>query len=223
MALTIVILIIFTALLMFYVERTCEKILLRQFGHELFLAVVNANRLGFPFLRKALKEFDVPVDYLRVRMQLKCDFIALTYLLQYACNPRRRFSYEERLLAMYFRAVFLVLITSHALGLSEKAAALKLASILEYFANVLSERRAWKAEIDVMVEDNSTVFLVYPLSDAAREWFDMNMSRNTRRLGDIQFVEPRHLYDLVEAMLDSGLWVVWSPTPKIRPVDRRVA
>ena len=44
--------------------------------------------------------------------------------------------------------------------------------------------------IDVMVEDNDTVFLAYPLSDAAREWFDMNMSRNTQRLGNIQFVEP---------------------------------
>ena len=64
--------------------------------------------------------------------------------------------------------------------------------------------------IDVMVEDNGTVFLVYPLSDAARDWFDMNTLRNTQTLGDIQFVEPRHLYDLVEAMLHSDLRVAWS-------------
>jgi hypothetical protein len=58
-------------------------------------------------------------------------------------------------------------------------------------SNVLGEQRAWKAEIDVMVEDNGTVFLVYPLSDAARECLDTNMFSNTQRLGDIQFVEPR--------------------------------
>jgi hypothetical protein len=111
---------------------------------------------------------------------------------------------------MYFRAVFFALAIRHKVGLCEKVALLKLTSILEYFANVLGERRAWRVEIEVMVEDNGTIFLVYPLSDSAQEWFDLNTSRNTQRLGDIRFVEPRHLYDLVEAMLDSDLWVVWS-------------
>ena len=63
---------------------------------------------------------------------------------------------------MYFKAVFFALAIRHKVGLSEKAALLKLTSILEYLANVLGERRSWKAEIDVMVEDNGTVFLVYP-------------------------------------------------------------
>jgi hypothetical protein len=188
----------------------CQRILRREFGEEFFLAVVNANRLGFPFVRKALEEFDVPVDYERSRMRLKCDFLALTYLIENACNAQGRFSKEERLLRMYFKAVFFALAIRHKVGLSEKAALLKLTSILEYFANVLGERRSWKAEIDVMVEDNGTVFLVYPLSDAARDWFDMNTLRNTQTLGDIQFVEPRHLYDLVEAMLHSDLRVAWS-------------
>ena len=38
----------------------------------------------------------------------------------------------------------------------------------------------------------------------------MNRLRKTQTLGDIQFVEPRHLYDLLEAMLDSDLGVAWS-------------
>lgn len=140
MFISVVILIVAAALLMFYLQATCQKILRRQFGHEFFHAVVNANRLEFPFVREALEEFDVPVDYPRFRMQLKCDFLALTYLLKHACNTQRRFSHQERLLAMYFRAVFLMLIIAHTLGLNERATVLKLTSILEYFANVLGER-----------------------------------------------------------------------------------
>jgi hypothetical protein len=170
---------------------------MRQFGHE------------FPFFRKALEEFNVPVNYPRVCMKLKCDFLALTYLLKVTCKQRPR----ERLLAVYFRANFVVLIIAHRLGLNEGAVVLKLTSILEYFANVLGER-PWRAEIDVMVEDNGTVFLVCPLSDAAREYLDMNMLGNTQRLGDIRFVEARHLHDLIGAMLDRGLWVEFSPPQK---------
>jgi hypothetical protein len=136
----IIIFVFSIALLMFYLQATCERILRREFGQEFFHSVVNANRLEFPFVRKALEEFNVPVDYERFRMQLKCDFLALTYLLKNAGNARRRFSKEERLLRHYFRAVFFVLMISHKMGLNERTAVLKLTSILEYFANVLGER-----------------------------------------------------------------------------------
>jgi hypothetical protein len=140
MILAIIILILSIALLMFYLQATCQRILRREFDHEFFHSVVNANRLEFPFVRKALEEFDVPVDYERFRMQLKCDFLALTYLLKNAGNAKRRFSKDERLLRMYFRVVFSLLWFKHRMGLSERAAVLKLTSILEYFANVLGER-----------------------------------------------------------------------------------
>jgi hypothetical protein len=140
MFIDVVMLIICAALVMFYFQATCQRILRREFGHEFFHSVVNANRLEFPFVRKALEEFEVPVDYERFRMQLKCDFLALTYLLKNAGNTKRRFSKEERLLRMYFRVVFLLLWFKHRMGLSERAAVLKLTSILEYFANVLGER-----------------------------------------------------------------------------------
>jgi hypothetical protein len=136
----IVILIFSSALLMFFLQSVCQTILRREFGHEFFHSVVNANRLEFPFVRKALEEFDAPVDYERFRMQLKCDFLALTYLLKNACNAKRRLSREERLLRMYFKAVFFALWLRHKVGLRERAAILKLTSILEYFANVLGER-----------------------------------------------------------------------------------
>ncbi|HTG59070.1 MAG TPA: hypothetical protein VMG63_06645 [Terriglobia bacterium] len=128
------------ALLMFYFLDTCKRILRREFGHEFFHSVVNANRLEFPFVRKALEEFNAPVDYERFRMQLKCDFLALTYLLKNAGNAKGRLSKEERFLTWYFNAVVLKLIITHWLRLSERAAVLRLTSILEYFANVLGER-----------------------------------------------------------------------------------
>jgi len=73
-------------------------------------------------------------------LTLKCDFLALTYLLKNAANVNQRYSYEERLLILYFKLVFAWLVTSHWLKLRETAAALKLTAILEYFANVVGER-----------------------------------------------------------------------------------
>ena len=137
---SVVILIVSTALLPFYLHETCKRILRREFGHDVFLPVVNANRLEFPFIRKVLEEFDVPVDYPRFRVQLMSDFLVLTYLLKNACNPRRRLSNDERLLCIYFVLVFLVLIIAHTLRFNERAVVLKLTLILEYFANVVGER-----------------------------------------------------------------------------------
>ena len=97
-------------------------------------------------MRKALEEFDVPVDYRHVRMQFKTDFLALTYLLRNVRDAKVFFAKERlkeelfvRELRWYFRAVFLVLWIKHRMGPSERAAVLKLTSILEYFANVLGE------------------------------------------------------------------------------------
>jgi hypothetical protein len=140
MFLAALILILSTALFFFYFQATCQKILRRQFDREYFLAIVNANRLEFPSVRKALEEFDVPVDYPRLRMMLKCDFLALTYLLKNAANLQQRYSSEERLLMIYFRFVFLSMLTRHLLRLREKPAILKLTVILQYFANVLGQR-----------------------------------------------------------------------------------
>ncbi len=134
------ILICSTALLFFYLQATCHNILRRQFDQEYFQFIVNANRLEFPYVRKALEEFDDPLDHARTRMMLKCDFLALTYLLKNAANVNQRFSREERLLMLYFRTTFLSLIVRHLAGLREKPAILKLTSVLQYFANVVGQR-----------------------------------------------------------------------------------
>jgi hypothetical protein len=134
------ILIVSSALLFFYLQAVCHRVLRRQFTQEFFQTIVNANRLEFPSVRRSIEDFGSPVEYPRLTLTLKCDFLALTYLLKNAANINQRYSYEERLLIIYFKLVFVSLVTRHWLKLRETPAALKLTSILEYFANVVGER-----------------------------------------------------------------------------------
>jgi hypothetical protein len=140
MILATLILILSTAMFFFYFQATCQKILRRQFDREYFQSIANANRFEFPSLRKALEEFNAPVDYPRLRMMLKWDFLALTYLLKNAANVSQRYSKEERLLILYFRWQFLSLAVRQLLKLGEKKAILRLTSVLQYFANVVGQR-----------------------------------------------------------------------------------
>jgi hypothetical protein len=140
MIVAVLILILSTALFFFYFQVTCQKILRRQFDREYFQSIANANRLEFPSLRKSLEEFGPPVDYSRLRMMLKCDFLALTYLLKNAANVNQRYSHEERLLILYFRWQFLSLAVRRLLRVGENKAILKLTSVLQYFANVVGQR-----------------------------------------------------------------------------------
>jgi hypothetical protein len=134
------ILILSTGLFFFYLQVTCQKILRRQFDREYFHSIVNANRLEFPSLRKSLEEFGAPIDYPRLRMMLKCDFLALTYLLKNAANVNQRYSRQERLLILYFRWQFYSLAVRRLLRVGEKKAILRLTSVLQYFANVVGQR-----------------------------------------------------------------------------------
>ena len=134
------ILIVSTGLFGFYLQAVCQRILRRQFAQEFFQSIVNANRLEFPSVRKSIEALNSPVEYPRLTLTLKCDFLALTYLLKNAANINQRYTYEERLLIVYFKLVFASLITCHWLKLSERPAVLKLAKILEYFANVVGQR-----------------------------------------------------------------------------------
>ena len=140
MVLSALILILSTAFFFFYLQATCQRILRQQFDREYFLAIVNANLLEFPAVRRTLGDFNAPVDYPRLRMMLKCDFLALTYLLKNAANVHQRYSLKERLLMFYFRLVFASLITRHWLRVGEKPAILKLTVILQYFANMVGQR-----------------------------------------------------------------------------------
>jgi len=128
------------AMVFFYFQATCLKILRRQFDQECFQSIAKVIRLEFPSLRKSLEEFGVPVDYRQLRRTLKSDFFALIYLLKNAANVNQRFSNEERLLLLYFRWQLLSLAVRRLLKAGETKTILRLTSVLEYFANVVGQR-----------------------------------------------------------------------------------
>jgi len=134
------VLILSTGLFFFYLQVACNKILGRQFAQAFWQVIVKANGLEFPLVRKASEGCGVPMEYPRLMMTLRCDFLALTYLLKNAANVNQRYSHEERLLILCFKLVSVSLVTRHWLRLRETPAALKLTAILEYFANVVGER-----------------------------------------------------------------------------------
>jgi hypothetical protein len=140
MYVAVLILILSSALFFFYFQTICQKILATEFDRDYFLAIVNANRLEFPSVRKAVEEFDAPVDYARFAMMLKCDFLALTYLLKNAANAKHKYTLHDRLLILYFQGTYFLLQVRHLLRLDEKSPILLLTRILQYFGNVVGRR-----------------------------------------------------------------------------------
>ncbi|MGC9997025.1 MAG: diguanylate cyclase [Terriglobia bacterium] len=132
----------------FIIRGVCKRILLRQSGRTYFQSIANANRLEFPSLRKSLEEFGAPVDYSRLRMMLKCDFLALTHLLKNS-SLNRRYSNEERLLRVYFRFQFFSLALRHSLRLGEKKTILRMTLILQHFANLVGPRSSATHGFDI--------------------------------------------------------------------------
>jgi hypothetical protein len=133
-------LILSTGPLFFCLRAVCQKVLARQFPPEFSRSIVNTIRLEFPSVLKAIEDSGSPGEFSRLKENLQCDFLALTYLLKNAANLHRRFSYEDRLLILYFRLLFAALVARHGLKLRETPAALELTAILQYFANVIGER-----------------------------------------------------------------------------------
>jgi hypothetical protein len=140
MILTWLILTLSIAMVFFYFQATCQRILRRHFDQEYFRSIANVIRLEFPSLREALEESRASFDYSRLPKALKCDFLALTHLLRDTADMKPGYSKEQRLLMVYFRVQFLSLAVRHSLRVGERKAALRLTSILQYFANVIGQR-----------------------------------------------------------------------------------
>jgi hypothetical protein len=140
MILAAFILILSTAFFFSYCQGVCQRILRREFDQELFWTIANANRLEFPSIRKAIEEFGAPADDPRIRVMLKRDYVALTYLLKNVAKTSKRYSTEERILVLYCRLLFMSLGVFHVLKLEEKATILRMTSVLQYLANVVVQR-----------------------------------------------------------------------------------
>ena len=135
-----IVLVVSAGLFFFYLQAFCEKVLQRGFTKEYFQSIVNANRLEFPSVRRAIENFGDPIEYSRLKVTLNRDFLILTYLLKNAVNIHQRCTGEERLLILYFRVLFISFVARHWLRWGENLAVLKLTAILEYFANVVGQR-----------------------------------------------------------------------------------
>lgn len=153
MVMACLILVFSTALFFFYCQVTIQKILRRAFDHASFQALAAANHLEFPALRNAFEEADASADYARMRMNIKCDYAALTYMLKNASNIRQGYSHEERLLMLHFRLHLVSLTVRHMLRLCEKPAVVSLASILQYFGNVVGARMNSLRSADLSISD----------------------------------------------------------------------
>lgn len=133
------ILILSTALFFFYIQTLCDKILRRELSRPYFREILGAIELDYPRVRKALS-VNAPTDYLQMRLALKCDFLALTYLVKNANPRRRRFSAQEKILVVYFRVLLFWLAFRHVLHFREKECVIQLTVILRHFANLVGER-----------------------------------------------------------------------------------
>jgi hypothetical protein len=141
MILAALILITSAALLVFYLQTLCERIVRREFKHPYYKLIANTNGLEFPAVRAALEGNGQGVRYERLRLALGCDYRALTYLLHKVEAPATsRSSFEEHLLSLYCHLLFFAMTLRHFLRLQVKPSALKLAITLEYFANVVGHR-----------------------------------------------------------------------------------
>jgi hypothetical protein len=149
----LLILVISTGLFFFYLQATCQRILRREFEQDFFRFIVKANSLEFPLVRKDVETFGAPANYPLLARTLKCDFLALAYLVKNAANISQRYSYQERLLMLYFRLVFASLTARHWLKWGVAPATLKLTAVLEYFANVVGERVTTVAYGKLKTED----------------------------------------------------------------------
>jgi hypothetical protein len=137
MFMSMVVLVVSAGLFFFYFQATCERILRRKFAHSYFLSVVKATRLEFLSISQKTSESAGASDYGHLRTGLKCDYIALAYLLKHG---KKSIGREERLLMVYFRVMLFFLALRHVLRLSQKPAILKLSAILQYFSNVVGQR-----------------------------------------------------------------------------------
>lgn len=133
------ILILSTALFLFYVQALCEKILRREFSRAYFQDVLNALDLEFPRLRKAILD-NAEVTRSQVQLALKSDYFTLTYLMKNGNPTQRTFSRHEKLLMMYFRVLLLMLPLRYSFHFGERQAVIKLTGILYHFANLVGER-----------------------------------------------------------------------------------
>jgi len=60
---------------------------------------------------------------------------------------------------------------------------------------------------DVRIQDEGNIYLLFSLTDAAREWVDENLPTDATTWGNGIVVEHRYVRDIVCGMVEDGLIV----------------
>jgi len=60
---------------------------------------------------------------------------------------------------------------------------------------------------DVNIESHGSLVLIRPLTEAASDWLDENISEDAQHFGGAVVVEPRYVEAIVEGMQNDGLEV----------------
>lgn len=136
MFMAVVILVFSTGLFFFYLQTLCQRILRQEFDQPYYQAVLEAARLEFVHLRSRVDENGSVADYAGLRQALRCDFLALAFLMKHFHGMKVR----DRLLLSYARTLFLSLAIRHILKLRLEPAVGGLTAISQYFANVVGQQ-----------------------------------------------------------------------------------
>jgi len=130
-------------LLLFWLRSAAQSVLRQRFEQDYSAEVAEANQLEYLAIRKALAEYPEEIaDYAGLLTTLERDYEALTYLLRNAATVHvGRYTRTERLLVMDFQLLRLWVRLKRLLGWpSWRSGLLEMATILEYFGNVVGHR-----------------------------------------------------------------------------------
>lgn len=139
MIMSILVLVFSVALFFFYVQAFCERAIKREFSQPYFQDIVNAIQLEFPRLQHDLLSKRA-LDCAEVRTALKCDYATLSYLLANSDRRRRKLSWQERVVVLYFHFLCFCLPFRYAAKFHQREAVLKLTGVLQYLANLTGEK-----------------------------------------------------------------------------------
>jgi hypothetical protein len=140
---SVLILAISAFMLVFWLRSASRSILRERFEQNYSTEVAEANNLEFLTVRSALSDGpEESLDYASSLGALERDNEALTYLLRNAATVHvGRYTRRERLLVLDFQLLRVWVRIKRTLGLSSwRASLVEMATILEYFGNVVGQR-----------------------------------------------------------------------------------
>lgn len=60
---------------------------------------------------------------------------------------------------------------------------------------------------DFTIADHGSLWLLFPWSDAAKEWTEAHLPEDALRHGKSIVIEPRYVEDIVTGIVDDGLTI----------------